>query len=553
MSILTVPERLIGDRAIPYQSGREPQEERVDRQAIDDIFGPVMARNENALLSDDPSFLGAICPDPLTQLEVVAQVRPARDDGGPEPGVGAADIALEQMAIEPMTQRRVLTLATPIIGENLLQTLVGAVDTFMVARLGAAAVAGVGIGFELVFFIISILSAIDIGATVLVSQAIGAGQQKRANQLARQAIVWGLLLAVPVSVVMFAAAPTVISLFGAEPDVTVAATTYLQVTAATSVALFLSFVCGAALRGAGDSRTPLQAAVLANIVNVIVAYVLIFGHFGFPALGVAGSALGAAAGRSLGAAYMLVMMARGGKAISLSGRLGWRPHFTTARQLLTLGVPAAMEQVLSSGAFMVLVGVVALIGTHALAAQQITFTALSLAFLPAFGFSIAATALVGQSIGARVPADARKASRIALRWALIWMATGGVLTFLFSDRVIGVFSADPAVIESGTAALRALSVALPFWGLWFVSSGSLRGSGDTRTPLLIGASTMWLSVLIAWIAVRWFGAGLGMVWFAFFLTTAPASLLMWWVYRRRIAEFEQGRREFPDLAAATGH
>ena len=292
--------------------------------------------------------------------------------------------------------------------------------------------------------------------------------------------------------------------------------------------------------------------MLANIVNVIVAYVLIFGHFGLPALGVAGSALGAAAGRSLGAAYMLVVMARGRKAISLGGGWGWRPRITTARQLLTLGVPAAMEQVLSSGAFMVLVGVVALIGTHALAAQQITFTALSLAFLPAFGFSIAATALVGQSIGARVPADARKASRIALRWALIWMGIGGVLAFLFSERVMNVFSADPAVIAAGTSALRALSVALPFWALWFVSSGSLRGSGDTRTPLLIGASTMWLSVLIAWIAVRWFGSGLGTVWLAFVLTTAPASVLMWWAYRRRIADFEQGRREVPDLSAAAG-
>ena len=378
----------------------------MDRKATDDIFGPVIARNEDALLSDDPSFQGAISSEPLTQLEVVAQARQTSDADGHEPETGAADTAPEPMTIEPMTQRRVLTLATPIIGENLLQTLVGAVDTFMVARLGAAAVAGVGIGFELVFFIISILSAIDIGATVLVSQAIGAGQQERANRLARQAIVWGLLLAVPVSIVMFVAAPTVIGLFGAEPDVTAAATTYLQVTAATSVALFLSFVCGAVLRGAGDSRTPLQAAVLANIVNVIVAYVLIFGHFGLPALGVAGSALGAAAGRSLGAAYMLVVMARGRKAISLGGTWGWRPRLATARQLFTLGVPAAMEQVLSSGAFMVLVGVVALIGTHALAAQQITFTALSLAFLPAFGFSIAATALVGQSIGARVPADA---------------------------------------------------------------------------------------------------------------------------------------------------
>jgi multidrug resistance protein, MATE family len=151
-------------------------------------------------------------------------------------------LQLDEPRHEPMTQRRVLALATPIIGENLLQTMVGAVDTFMVARLGAAAVAGVGTGFEIVFFIISILSAIDIGATVLVSQAIGGGDRHRANHLARQAIVWGILLAVPVSFAMYFAAPWIIALFGTEPDVAAAATTYLQIIAATSVALFLSFV-----------------------------------------------------------------------------------------------------------------------------------------------------------------------------------------------------------------------------------------------------------------------------------------------------------------------
>src|SRR5687768_3861416 len=238
-----------------------------------------------------------------------------------------------------MTRRRVLGLATPIIGENLLHTLVGAVDTFLVARLGAAAVAGVGTGFEFVFFIISILSAIDIGATVLVSQAIGAGDQERANYLARQAIVWGLVLAVPVSIGMFVAAPAIIGLFGTEPDVAEAATTYLQIIAATSVTLLLSFVCGAVLRGAGDSRTPLVAAVLANIVNLVVAYTLILGHFGFPRLEVAGSATGAAAGRSVGAAFMLIVMVFGTKAISLRGTWGWRPRVKVARELLTLGVP----------------------------------------------------------------------------------------------------------------------------------------------------------------------------------------------------------------------
>ena len=121
-----------------------------------------------------------------------------------------------------------LSLATPIIGENLLQTLVGAVDTFMVARLGAAAVAGVGIGFEFVFFIISILSAINVGATVLISQAIGAGDRRRANQVARQAIGWGLILAVPVSVGLFLMVPSIVGLFGTEPDVAEAATTYIE-------------------------------------------------------------------------------------------------------------------------------------------------------------------------------------------------------------------------------------------------------------------------------------------------------------------------------------
>ena len=459
----------------------------------------------------------------------------------------------ENVQPQPMSQRRVLSLATPIIGENLLQTLVGAVDTFMVARLGAAAVAGVGTGFEIVFFIISILSAIDIGATVLVSQAIGAGDTHRANQLARQAIVWGLVLAIPVSLLIYFGAGRIISLFGTEADVAVAATTYLQIIAATSVALFLSFVCGAVLRGAGDSRTPLAAAVIANIVNIVVAYALIFGNFGLPALGVAGSAYGAAAGRGLGAAYMLTAMARGNKVISLRGSWGWRPQIATARQLFTLGVPAAAEQLLTSGAFMVLLAVVALIGTPALAAQQIAFTALSTAFLPGIAFSITATALVGQSIGARLPGHARQAWVISLRWAIAWLGIGGVVVYIFSEQLMRIFSSYPEVIQAGVSALHALSFALPFWAVWFVSSGSLRGSGDTRTPLIIGASTMWLSVLLAWIGVRWFDAGMGWVWSGFVVTSAPASRVRWWIFRQRISDYERGRRDLPELSSALGH
>jgi putative MATE family efflux protein len=459
----------------------------------------------------------------------------------------------DKPSVEPMTQRRVLRLATPIIGENLLHTMVGAVDTFMVARLGAAAVAGVGTAFELVFFIISILSAIDIGATVLVSQSIGAGETHRASAYARQAIVWGLVLAIPVSIVLFFAAPRIIGLFGTEADVAAAATTYLEIIAATSVALFLSFVCGAVLRGAGDSRTPLAAAIIANIVNVVVAYTLIFGNFGFPALGVAGSAWGAAVGRGIGAAYMLTVMALGRKAISLQGTWGWRPKVATARQIFSLGIPAAVEQMLSSGAFMTLLAVIALIGTPALAAQQIAFTALSMAFLPGIAFSITATALVGQSIGARLPGEARRAWAICLIWGIAWLSTGGVLVFLFADRLMRLYSNDGEVVAAGVSALHALALSLPFWAVWFVSAGALRGSGDTRTPLILGASSIWMAVLLAWVGVKWFGLGLGWVWIGFALTTSPAAFLILWIFRQRISDYQTGRRDLPELTGMAAH
>ncbi|MGH2560608.1 MAG: MATE family efflux transporter [Thermomicrobiales bacterium] len=434
-----------------------------------------------------------------------------------------------------MNQRRVLGMAVPIIGENLLQTAVGAVDTLMVARLGKEAVAGVGTSIEVVFFIISALSAVSVGATVLISQAFGAGNVGRASQIARQALVWGILLAIPVSITGFLAAGTVISVFGTEPDVAANATTYLEVTAATSVVLLLTFVCGAIFRGVGDSRTPLKASIVANVVNVGVAYMLIFGHLGMPELGVAGSAWAAAAGRGVAALILIGILLRGRRVISLRGREGWQPRVQFGRQLLQLGFPAAIEQMLMSAGFMVMMAVVALLGTVALAAQQIGFTALSIAFMPGFGFAMAATALVGQSVGARNIASARTAARIAMVWGIAWMAIGGLIYVVFARLVMQAFTSDEEVIADGVRALRALAVGLPFWAIWSVNGGALRGSGDTRTPMIMSVTTVWLAVALAFGAVRWLDAGLGTVWLTFLVTSPIGALGNWLTLRRRLA------------------
>ena len=422
----------------------------------------------------------------------------------------------------PMNQRRVLTLALPIIGENLLQTTVGVVDTLLVSRLGDDAIAGVGVGAELIFFTIAILSAVSIGATVLVSQAIGAGNAERANRFARQAISWGLVIAVPLSVLLFLLAPAIIDLFGTEPDVHDLAVEYFEVIGATASVLLLSFLCGAVLRGAGDTKTPLKAASMANVVNVIAAYLLIFGHLGLPELGVAGSAWGATIGRGVSALYMLQALWKGSTPVSIHGTSGWQPRRTFGVDLFRLGIPAAIEQMMVQGGTTVLVVIVASLGSAALTAQQINFTVMSLAQLPASGVSIAATALVGQSIGARSLTDARRAAVIGFRLSLGWMIFATAIYVVFSHQIIDIFSDDRTVIELGTRGLRAIAASLPFWGMWFVTAGTLRGSGDTRGPMIRGGLTIWTSVALAWIGVNLFDLGIGWVWLTFIIS-APIS------------------------------
>ncbi len=424
----------------------------------------------------------------------------------------------------PMDQRRVLGLSLPIIGENMLQTLVGAVDTLLVAKLGSEAVAGVGTAVEFVYFIISILIALEIGATVLVSQAFGAHLIGRVRDVARQALVWGILLSIPVSLLGYQLAASAIRLFDTEADVADYATHYLQITAAFSIFLLLTFVGGAIFRGMGDSRTPLYASIVANIVNVVLAYALIFGHLGLPELGVEGSAWGAAIARVVSATILIGLLLTGKRGLSLRGTGSWRPNLTIGKQLLHLGLPASLEQVLSSAGFMTMLFVVAKIGTDALAAQQIAFTALNIGYMPAFGFGIAVTALVGQSIGANRVVDAGIAATIGARLSVGILAVAGVIFFLLAGPIMGIFTDEPEVVSQGVSGLRALAISLPFWGAWFVYGGALRGTGDTVTPLVVEGVAVWTAVLLGLAAVHFYDVGLGVVWGMFIIVSPLAAL-----------------------------
>ncbi len=436
-------------------------------------------------------------------------------------------------------KRRVFTLAWPVIGESFLETLLMVVDTWMVAQLSTAAVAGVGTSVQVMFFVIAALGSLSVGSSVLVAQAFGAGKLADASRLSRQSIVWSLLLAIPLAVLGSVFAAPIMGLFGAEDDVTRIGVEYLQVSMATVVVLIVLLIGGGALRGLGDSQTPMRVTAVANVVNVFLNYGLIFGMAGLPALGAVGSAWGTFYSRLLAAALLLYVMWRGRQGVSIAGRKGWRPDIKVASSVLRVGVPAALEQLLIATGFTLMTIIVASLGTASLAAHRITFNALSLSFLPGFGFGIAATALVGQSFGAQEPEQGAEVADIATRWAILWMAAMAVVSFFLAEPIVRLYSKDPEVVRTGAAAIRVVALAQPFWATLFVQSGALRGLGNTVFPLRSNSASIWSTMAIAWVIVTFFDGGLAHVWGVFLITSPVNAVFLWRRFRRSVREWSQ--------------
>lgn len=452
-----------------------------------------------------------------------------REDEPPSLAVGSA------VADTPI-RRRVFNLAWPVIGENFLETMLGIVDTWFVAFLGAVALAGVGAATQLMFFVISALSAVAVGSAVLVAQAVGARSLEQAGRLAKQSLVWSVFISLPLVLVGIFAAEQLIGMFGMEPAVNEIGKAYLQVTMGTVFVLVLRFIAGGVLRGAGDSRTPMLLTLVANALNIVLDYGLIFGRLGMPELGAVGSAWATLIARAVGLALILVVLWRGRNGVTIRGLTGWAPSWGVARRILGIGVPAAVEQVLITSAFLMQTIIVAQLGTLVLAAQRVAMNAMSLSFLPGFGFAMAATTLVGQSIGAQRPDEGQAAARIATVWAAIWMGALGLLFLVFAEAIMAFFSDDPQVIAIGAGGLRVVAFSQPFWAVSFVQAGAIRGTGETRYPLWVNTLGMWSAIGLGALFVYLFGGNLTAVWSAFLISSPVTAWLFWQRFQHVITQ-----------------
>lgn len=403
-------------------------------------------------------------------------------------------------------RRSVMTLALPVTVSSLLQRAEGILAIFLVGGLGPAAIAAVGIGQLLVFFAMTVVAGLSVGATVVVAQLWGAKRYADAGQAAAHVLGLALLAALLLMGLGLALGRPTMALLGAGPEVIALAGPYTDLIFLVLPFTILIQVLSALLHGTGDTRTPMYAMIGVNVLHVLLAYPLIYGRWGFPDLGVTGAAIAVGAAECVGSLGLLLR----------SRRLPARPvrfRGDLMRAVWDIGLPVFGDRLVQQAGIVVYTKLVLLYGTIAYAAHQVGLAIEAFSFLPGYGFAVAAAVMVGQSIGKGKYRRAKLENWEANRLAAILMAGMGLIFFFFPYAMLRAFSDDQAVIELGTLFLKIVALLQIPLAVTMVLSGSLRGAGDTPYILKTTAAGMWgVRLPLAALGALWLHLDLVFIW-----------------------------------------
>ncbi len=429
------------------------------------------------------------------------------------------------------TTRRVWQLAWPAILTNLLQSTVGLVGVGIVGRqLGSAAVAATGIGNRVFFFQQVVLMAVTAGTTALVARAWGAGDTREAERVTRTSLWLSLALALLMAVPSIVFADALAGIFRLDAETHELTATYIRWVSLSAPFLAVSFVIGTALRAAGDTMTPLGLGALTMGVNVVSLYALVFGAFGLPALGVRGAAIAGDIALAVGGLATLGLWLRGRLVIG-PGPPGGDFEPRRVRRLLRIGTPAGVEQAAFQLGFTTFIWIVALYGNAANAAYQIGVQILSFSFLVGFGFSIAASTLVGQNLGAGdLPAAERSG------WRSMWLAIGVMVVFggaiiAFAEPIARLLIDDAEVVRLAVVFIRLLGSVQVLMAIEFTLGGALRGAGDTRFPLFVVLAGMVVMRLGTAVTLRQLGFGIEWIYASLLADYVVKAIMLVWRFR----------------------
>ena len=418
--------------------------------------------------------------------------------------------------------RSVLLLSVPMVLEMVMESVFAVVDVFFVSKLGADAVATVGLTESMLALVYTMAMGLGIGVTATVARRIG----ERNPEAAARTAVQGIALGVGVAAVLGAAgvtfAPTLLRLMGASPGVIETGTGYTRLMLGGNVVILLLFLINAVFRGAGDAAISLRVLWVANLLNIVLAPSFIFGVGPLPALGVTGAAVGTTIGRGVGVLLQFWYLTRPGRRVQverhhvmLDPALMWR--------LVKLSGTGTFQVLVGTASWIGLVRVISTFGSAAVAGYTIGMRVLLFALLPSWGLSNAAATMVGQALGAKKPDRAARAVRIAGTYAGVFLGVVGIIFVAFAPAIVRLFTQDPAVAPVASACLRIVALGFPFYAFGMVFTQSFNGAGDTWTPTLLNLVCFWLfEIPFAWFLAKHSGIG---VEGAFIAIAAAFSLL----------------------------
>lgn len=428
-------------------------------------------------------------------------------------------------------RRNILGMVWPVAMENVLQMLIGFVNTALVGRLGAATILAVGLSSRVGMFVWIILGMVGTGATVLIAQAVGAGDQDRVRRTAQQAVLVAIAMMIVISGVAYVYAPSLLGMFKATPESLPIGVAYLRILAFSMPFQALYLVMSAILRGMGNTRVPMQIAFVINIVNAGLSYVLISGRLGIPALGFRGPAFAAIAGQATGLAIATWYLYSGRSGVRL--RFGERvaTDMPLIRRLLKIGIPSSAEMFFWQVAAIILFRLINEFGTVAGAAYQLGLQAEGISYMPSAGFGIAATALIGRSLGARNLPLAERYIRQILRWGVTLSACATAILVLAPKLLMGILTNDQAVIVMGAQYLLIMGFSQIPQQISMTLGGSLRGAGDTVTAMVAAGVGIWgFRIPFAFLLSRSTGLGIQGVWWAINIDQWVRVVIVGWRY-----------------------
>jgi putative MATE family efflux protein len=387
--------------------------------------------------------------------------------------------------------RAILLLAIPMVLEMVLESLFAVVDVFWVGRLGADAVATVGLTESLLSLVFAVGLGLSLSTTAMVARRIGEKDPEGAAVAGVQAIIIGLSISLLIGVPCIFYAPDLLRLMGASPQVIATGSGYARIALGGSGAIMMLFLNNAIFRGAGDAAIAMRLLWVSNIINLVLDPCLIFGWGPFPKLGVTGAALATFTGRSIGVAYQFYRLLRGSERIRILRRQ-IHVNFTVLLRLLRVSLTGILQFAIAHTSWIGLVRIVSIFGSAALAGYTIAIRIVIFIILPSWGLSNAAATLVGQNLGAKQPERAESSVWRTGLYNMIFLGLVGVIFVIFATPIVRLFTSDPQVIPLAAACLRIVSYGNIGYAYGMVMLQAFNGAGDTVTPTIVNLFGFWL-------------------------------------------------------------